>query len=585
MGGSVQLDKWYRDQHAVAALLPAEGLFGMLRRTLDLPAAFAALVRRADGQNLAIAAGGKVPGEQVSDVLFVRMTPLELSWVCPQLTAKDRYLCDVRVALTLQALSERTELEALREQIMGSRGAIYVSDVERYLQPHVERAVREAVAAHDTVTLIEGGAAQSVAEAVAENLQAPCFSGGLTIAGHPLVTVSSTTYQHKRDAEQRAARAMDEHAAHGELRDALARAQRAHLDHLEGMLARLNQLAEHSPTTDLAELMRSFEESQRGQLYQALIASRARRRSTRWIAVVAGHEVLFFDAHTPAEIVHRVRLESPAGPLRSLQRDPASGLLLLGGARGVFLLHPEATEAQTVLTVDASRAVRGGFNAAAMRGDVVIATHSELGAIRWRRTEPTAAQPILTEATRGADAVRAAQFAADCFWCTVDSAVVSVPADDLDAAPKVVGTGPATLSALCAAGRAVYAGTSEGDLLAWPDGLESGQPIRLHGGSRRPAESITLIASGGIARLFFTDTSLAVHCRVIGDTFTCRYEAGGQTVRRAECAADLVAATTDARDRVLVWNTDEPERPAAVVSILRLTGHSVQDVCLVPALA
>jgi hypothetical protein len=73
-----------------------------------------------------------------------------------------------------------------------------------------------------------------------------------------------------------------------------------------------------------------------------------------------------------------------------------------------------------------------------------------------------------------------------------------------------------------------------------------------------------------------------VHGRVLGDSFASRYEAGGQTIRRAEVAPDLIAATTDARDRVLLWTPEEPAHPSAVLAISRLTGHSVQDICLLP---
>jgi hypothetical protein len=107
-------------------------------------------------------------------------------------------------------------------------------------------------------------------------------------------------------------------------------------------------------------------------------------------------------------------------------------------------------------------------------------------------------------------------------------------------------------------------------------------PQTIHAGSRRPAESVALLTTGGITRLFYTDSSLAVFSRVLGDTFTCRYESGGQTIRRAEVASDVITATTDARDRVIVWTINEPQKPAAVIPISQLTGRSVQDTCLVP---
>ena len=88
--------------------------------------------------------------------------------------------------------------------------------------------------------------------------------------------------------------------------------------------------------------------------------------------------------------------------------------------------------------------------------------------------------------------------------------------------------------------------------------------------------------SGGVGRLFYTDTTLAVFARVVGDTFTCRYEAGGQTLRRVEVAPDLIVATNDPRDRLLIWRPNQTGQPVAAIHVARLTTHSVQDVTLVP---
>lgn len=87
---------------------------------------------------------------------------------------------------------------------------------------------------------------------------------------------------------------------------------------------------------------------------------------------------------------------------------------------------------------------------------------------------------------------------------------------------------------------------------------------------------------GGMGRLFYTDTSLAVFARVVGDSFICRYEAGGQTIRRVEVAPDLIVATNDVRDRIICWNPGEPLKPYGVATVSRLTTHSIQDVCLIP---
>ena len=70
---------------------------------------------------------------------------------------------------------------------------------------------------------------------------------------------------------------------------------------------------------------------------------------------------------------------------------------------------------------------------------------------------------------------------------------------------------------------------------------------------------------------------------MLGDSFTCRYEAGGQTLRRVEVAEDVIVATNDLRDRIICWHPNEPARPYANVGVAQMTGRSVQDVCLLPA--
>ena len=114
----------------------------------------------------------------------------------------------------------------------------------------------------------------------------------------------------------------------------------------------------------------------------------------------------------------------------------------------------------------------------------------------------------------------------------------------------------------------------------WSEGDDA--PTQLHSGNNRPVESLHLLDVGGIRRLFFTDTSVAVHARVLGDSFTCRYEAGGQTLRRVEVAPDLVVATNEVRDRLILWSPSAPASPKGIIPIGQQTGHSVQDVCLLP---
>ncbi len=580
MSTTFNLDAWFRDFRSIAVLTPPGALFGVLKRSFELPGAFAARTVRRDGAQQMYAPGADVSGDDVTEVMFARTTPFDIALDIPQLTASDRYLCDAHVAARLRVLPERREFDAFQAKVMGSQTAVDIAAVENYVRPAVDQALRDFVEQHSAGDLVDGRVSDACIAAVTDALQGPCFAGGLAVETGPAVRFRSPEYDKVRQAEQHAARSLDEHEAQTQLRDALAAAQTARLDHLEAMLSRLEGLAHASPDVELPELMKAFTESERGQLYQALFASHARRRVTALAAVVAGTELLLFDAHAPQRLVRRMELGGDAGPPRSIQRDPQSGKLLVGAARGVYLLDAEGAAIEGVYHAPDAPPVRGGCNAAALHGDNLIATHSELGVLHWRLGQMENPQALVADLTTGAKTVRYAQFARERFWCTVDDRIVSVPADDLTAAPHIVDTGRTVVSALCVSDHGIHVGNAEGDILRFDE--RGHVPTRLHGGSRRPAESVQLLTAGGVGRLYYTDTSLAVFGRVLGDAFVCRYEAGGQTIRRAEAAPDIVVGTTDARDRIIVWQADHPDRPSDVVNVAQLTGHSVQDVCLIP---
>jgi hypothetical protein len=244
----------------------------------------------------------------------------------------------------------------------------------------------------------------------------------------------------------------------------------------------------------------------------------------------------------------------------------------------VYEFSVEASAPEVVYTVDGAGAVRGGFNAVAVLGDDVFGSHSELGLLRWSRARPEHATPCLPDQTRGAKAVRNVHVAGDQVIFSIDDCVVSFrPAEERNA--RVYSGSTSVITAALGADGEVFAGNADGQVLHWPEGVTSAPRI-LHGGSGRAAESVALLSIGGVTRLLYTDTTLAVFAKVLGDTFVCRYEAGGQTLRRVDVAPDLIVATTDARDRLVVWRPNRPALPAATINVARLTGHTVQDVTL-----
>jgi len=571
----------------VALHVPASELFGLLKRTLNLPSQWAALVARTTGDHEVVRSGDSVADDDAHSVMFVRVTPVDVQLDESELVSRDGFACKVEMKARLSIIPERGELLSFQKNLLGSRRVAQAEGLASYLQPSLRAALAQFTAGHDAADLLDARISEAVAGALADALEPACFAAGLMLDRPPTGRFESSALRQVQQVQRTAAVRQAEHEAARQLDEALQKARSEHVDQLASLLTRLNELAAASPDVKLPDLLRTFSERQRGQLYDALFATEKPATKTQWIVVSAAEELLFFDPTSLGSPSRRLKVDGPAGHARSVHitaTPDGRTILLVGAATGVYLWPIDQSSPElTFLVPDAPR-VRGGFNAAALIDDRLFATHSELGIYEWNVTEPTSGKARFESMTRGAKAVRDVELLDGDLYCSIDDRIIRWTADDPADRPARIYTGSySIITALCPSTDGLFAGNSDGDILYWPAAHDA-EPDSLHHGQKRAAESIWLLASHGVRRLIFTDTSHRVLTRVLGDTFTCHYEAGGQTLRRVEVAPDLLVATTELRDRLICWTPGKPDKPFASIALASLTGRSVQDVCLVPTL-
>ncbi len=591
MSSVIDIQKWLSNPNSVAVSIPAEAIFGVFKRSFDLPASFAAKSISRDGVHRIHRPGQVIDGSDLAELLIFRSQPIDLTFEMQKVPASDSYLCDVAVQVQVALVAERSDLDSFRDRVIASRSDADVASVQSCLRPSIEKGMLAFVAANTSGELVGGKCGAAAIEAVKESVAEICFASGLSIETIREVRFASEGHARARATEEIAARRLHEHAAQGELREAITTAQNQKLDHLQSMLGKLKELADESPHAAMSDLMKAFSESQRGQLYQALFESRATQPVTEHVVALTGSEVLLFGASSLGDSPRRIPVSGVAGRMRSVQFASAAepNTLWIGASTGVYELDVASGAIKNTFVYTCAKVPRGGFNAVAVSDRWVVATHSELGVLAWPQQQEddsegkpnTKAIRLFDDKTPNAKAVRCALIATGRFWCSIDDTICSVLEGDLESGVAELSARGDTITALSVEGDDIFAGTVDGDVLHW-NGLTCESPARIHAGSRRAVESIASIIDGDVARLFYTDTSLAVYSQVLGDSFVCRYDAGGQTIRRAECAADIIVAINDARDRIVIWNGNEPKHPAQTVSITQLTGHSTQDVCLIP---
>jgi len=577
--------RFFRQNDTVAAAFPADELFGFFARTLQLPPDWAALVTLKHGEQKLHAAGSTVPSEEAAEVLVARCTSVEITLTEEGIVTADRYRCTATLRLRLRTIPERSELASLRKHLLGSHRVVTTASLARYLQPALRRALLSFAETRDVEVLIDQKDTDELRAALQQELSGPCFEAGLSMDGSVDTQFESDTYRQVRVTAESAARRRDEHDAQRQLEQALETAQAAHLGHLEQLLSRLKTVADDSPQAEMGDLLKTFSETERGELYEALFAAQPPVTTTKWLVVAAGCELLYYDPASPQEPVRRVPLPDSQGALRSVQcvsGSDGNAVLLIGAACGVHEIAPDGTDPEYTYPAPKREGLRGGINAATLAGNQVVASHSELGLLLWERGQSSEAVPILSDLIGDARAIRHVQHAPGGLFFSADERVIQVPSDRmLTRAATVYSGSQAVISALWTDEKRVLAGNTAGQVLEWTLGEPESMRV-LHSGHDRAVESLELVEHDGVERLFFTDTSSAVHARVLGDTFACRYEAGGQTIRRAEFAADWIAGTNELRDRLLLWSLTSPAQPMHVIPVSRTCGRSIQDICLLP---
>ena len=584
-GPKFNLSDVTRDAEVVAAVVSAQEAFGLLNRSLDLPPYWTALVTTEHGETRVAPPGSEVDGRDVEEVMLVRTSPLRLAYAFNQLDSEDGFSCDAVTTLDVQVVVDGSELAAFRKHLAGSKSRVVVDDVQAALQSPTREAVARFVKSRSAADVVDTTDVSELQNELADALQAPLFKLGLCFEGLHGASVDSQSYRqvsHERSRLERERRQQD---VRSQLRRAIEQAQDERLAHVRELLERAQGLADESPQADLGDVLKAFDAAQRGELYEALWADDASQGDTRWLVVVCGSELLYFDPSAPEQPVRRTALETAVGPLRSIAYHWSADdtpVLGVGAAGGVLLVHAESGDLLGTYPAGTTsgRSVRGGFNSVALAGEFVLGAHSELGIWRWLIDQPDSGSQLLPEVTAGAQTVRHVQFAGGRVFVAIDSRVYSIRAA-CDRDPVIYEGSGETVTALLCDETCLYVGMADGSILSWPMD-EPASAETLQTGMGRAVESIGRLRTGGVERLLFTDTSRAVHAQVVGDVFRCRYEAGGQTIRRAEFAPDWIVGTNETRDRLFCWPTGKPASLPTVLPVAQLSGRSIQDVCLVP---
>jgi hypothetical protein len=571
----------------LAWVVPAGRLFSWISRSIVVPAGWTALGTRKGQDPLLVGSGSLYDDNDTQDLLFIRSGPVRCVVDAADLRSADGYSFNGTIEIAVQVIEDPVELGAFRRTIIGSSEIFRRMDLQRHLQWELHKALADIAANHKAEDLLGRIDSVGVRKVVDARLGGMFLAGGLAIQGPVTAHFDSMAYREFR-RQQANLESRNRHvAARTRIQEALAQAQKQRLSHIVGILEQLERAAESRTDLSVADLLRTFNDSERAEMYAALWHLAAPSRKTQQIAVVSGQDILLFAPDDLDRPARQLTLPHTLGPLRSITVDERSleaQLLMVGARLGVFLVDivtGEVADCLSASELDTSTELRGGVNAAAMSDQRVYATHSELGLLAWPRGMfGGPVEKLLPEVTAVADTVRCARFAEGQLWFSVDEEVWAQP-EEGGTKPTLYPGARERVSAITFCGGVLYAGTECGQVLAWDVGdPESVRVVR--GPSGNPVESLAVLDNGAVDHLLIADRGNALQAMAVEDNYIRRYESGSVPVRRAAVAEDIFVAMNDNRDRLIAWNPRDAARPSAVLIVPHLTGNTIQDLCIIP---
>jgi len=546
-----------------------------------IPDGWMGLVQTCDGRRRFVPAGEDPRPESDDQLLFVRNRMLTLQLDVPECVSACENTVAGSCELVARWNADEHDLAAMHKSLMAHAELPIDGLVTAVADAGARMALQKFIREHAAAKLVREDLRDVLLEGIRKQLKRFLFDTGMVLERVAKLELTSETLARQEARERQAAERVERIKAREMVEQAALSATRKRLDDLGSVLDKLKLAVAADSSVQWHELLPALSPAERGRLLENLWRITPDRRIAEAIVIVVDNECIWLDPAGPDQIVRRVTMSEELGGLRSVTTCDARRLLLVGAARGLWVLHAASGEVVGKYEVPDAREPRTGFNAAAVVGDSMFATHSQLGCWSWPLDRPSEARSLLEPADGVPNTVRAA--------ATTDDGRMLFAADDCvhvyDADGRSLGTrdtGGRIIHCLAVVDDAVIAGASNGMLLR--DTLDESQELWevVH---RAPAAIETVQARrwNDLVELVVPSGSQGV-CGVYTDEgVVARLLESSTPIRRAWACDDVIVGLNEWRDRLIVMNANLPGRTGRDVPIARLLGHSIQDAAIVVA--
>ena len=476
------------------------------------------------------------------------------------LTTSDRHELRCAFECSVRVADARADRELFEEVLLGS-GRYRIQD--RDAAEHLSRRMRDDVAAfvakRPADELAAGGETRTaLTEALRKSADAAAFACGLIVMPPFSLDVESPSLQRQKLEAMQRQRA-EERAA----------GQVEHLRRAGELLKQFQSIRESTGGIAPGAVLQQIAPADRGSTLEALLLASSRQDKQATLYAVSGPFLVRIDTTSESPRADLINLPDALGPLRSIQPAAIDGreLLLVGARAGVMLVDPNApTEAKTYAAPSSESHL--GFNRAVTDGRTIWATHGDQGLLAWDVESKELKSSHAASGARNLQLLGASR--------RIFSSGSSVFVTDSEDAPQTVGAGSSSeVIAIVSDSARAFVIRENGNIVTLDATTRAVLDDTTRAGRVCAAAALPFLGS---LRLLLAREDGPIECVGVDDQLVTQYLSAHRSYRILAASADLVAAVSSDRQRLILWRAWDGRKPFAEIHLTGQTRHRIADI-------
>jgi hypothetical protein len=312
--------------------------------------------------------------------------------------------------------------------------------------------------------------------------------------------------------------------------------------------------------------------SDQGDALRSLLLAAAHTASPSTLWAVAGPYLVQIAGEEFSE-PRLIPIPDGLGPLRSVQ-DDGSGNLLLGCRGGVMRIDPGSIDDATLYHGPQTDS-QLGFNAAVMIGERIWASHGDAGLVSWRVDQPD--QPEMTILSQNLPvSPRNLITFGNRLALSAGAQIVIVHTDGRLEPP--ISPEDSQIIAIVGQPQRLVSIHEDGVVCVLSGEHPTPRPAQRRAGGISAAGALPWL---GDMRLLLASQDGPILCAGVEDELITQYCSPHRALRIVAGAADIVAAVTADRQRLIFWHSWDGRSPWKELHLYTQTRHRIADIAFV----